>query len=99
MNSRRIKLAAAAVIGLAISAAVSYAAVEAVVQYSTISEDRVSFTEVQEPNLMVGGGASRKISVGGTSIASEDEAPHAWRSSASSTARARRGRSSRALGR
>ncbi len=74
MNSRRIKLAAAAVIALAILLPVSYAAVEAVVKYFTISEDRVSFPEVQEPNLMVGGGASRSISVGGTSIASADEA-------------------------
>jgi hypothetical protein len=74
MNSRRIKLAAAAVIALALLLPVSYAAVEAVVKYFTISEDRVSFPEVQEPNLMVGGMASRSISVGGTSIASEDEA-------------------------
>lgn len=74
MNSRHIKLAVAAVFGLAILLPVSYAAVEAVVQYFTVSEDRVSFTEIQEPNLMVGGMASRRISVGGTNISGEDEA-------------------------
>jgi hypothetical protein len=78
MISKRIKIAAAAVVALAVLLPVSYAAVEAVVKYFTISEDRVSFIDVQEPNhdtgLMTGVMASRRISVGGTNITSEDEA-------------------------
>jgi len=73
MNSRRIKLAAAAVIGLAILLPVGYAAVEAVVKYFTISQDRVTF-EAREPNYAANFAASRSISIGGTNIATEDEA-------------------------
>lgn len=74
MISKRIKIAAAAVVALAVLLPVSYAAVEAVVKYFTISEDRVSLLDVQEPNLATGFMASRRISVGGTNITSEDEA-------------------------
>jgi hypothetical protein len=67
------RLAAAAVIALAVLLPAGYAAVEAVVRYFTISEDRVAF-EIQEPNHAVGFAARRGISVGGTNIATEAEA-------------------------
>jgi hypothetical protein len=72
MISKRVKMAAA-VVALAVLLPVSYAAVEAVVKYFTISQDRVSF-EVQEPNYAAGFAASRSISIGGTNIATEEEA-------------------------
>ena len=71
--SRRFKIAAAAVVALAVLLPVSYAAVEAVVKYFTISEDEVSF-EVQDANGALGFAAHRSISVGGTNIATEEEA-------------------------
>jgi hypothetical protein len=73
MRNPIAKWAAAAVIALAILLPVGYAAVEAVVKYFTISEGRVSF-EIQEPNYAAGSMASRSISVGGTSITTEEEA-------------------------
>jgi hypothetical protein len=73
MISRRVKLAAAAVIALAILLPAGYAAVEAAVNYFTISEDHVSI-EMQEPNHAVGFTARRDISVGGANIATETEA-------------------------
>jgi hypothetical protein len=73
MNSRYLKLAVAAVVALAVLLPVSYAAVEAIVKYFTISEDRVSF-EVQDANSAVDFMAGRSISIGGMNIATEDEA-------------------------
>ncbi len=73
MNAKRIKLAAAAVLALAILLPAGYAAVEAVINYFTISETQVSI-EIQEPNVATGFMASRDVSVGGTDIATEDEA-------------------------
>lgn len=73
VNATRIRLAAAAVVALAILLPASYAAVEAVVNYFTISEDHVC-VETPEPNVTVGFAARRTISVGGPDIASEKEA-------------------------
>ncbi len=73
MNMKRIKWAAAAVLALAILLPAGYAAVEAVVNYFTISETQVSI-EIQEPNVTVGFGARRDVSVGGTNITTEAEA-------------------------
>ena len=73
MISKHIKIAAAAVVALAVLLPVSYAAVEAVVKYFTISEDQVSFVH-EEPDFTMDATAIRRISIGGTNIASEDEA-------------------------
>jgi hypothetical protein len=74
MISNRIRIAAAAGVALAVLLPVSYAAVQAVVKYFTISQDRVSF-DVQEPNnRSLHAVLTRSISVGGTNIATEDEA-------------------------
>jgi len=73
MISKRIKIAAAAVVALAVLLPVSYAAVDAVVKYFTISEDQVSFVH-EEPDFVMSAEATRRISIGGTNIASEEEA-------------------------
>jgi hypothetical protein len=73
MISKRIRIAAAAVIALAVLLPVSYAAVEAV-KHFIVSEDKVSF-EYPDPN---GGVTSylygRTISVTGTDIANDEQA-------------------------
>jgi hypothetical protein len=75
MISGRIKIAAAAVVALAVLLPVSYAAVEAMVKYFTISEDQVSLLdEARDPNHVLHAEARRSISVGGANIATEDEA-------------------------
>ncbi len=73
MNAKRIKWAAAAVLALAVLLPAGYAAVEAMINYFTISETQVS-TEMQGPDVVTGFGASRSVSVGGTDIATEAEA-------------------------
>jgi hypothetical protein len=74
MISKRIKIAAAAVVALAVLLPVSYGAIQAVKKYFTLSEDKVSF-EYRDPN---GGGTSyvygRSIAVGGTGIENEEQA-------------------------
>ncbi len=81
MISRRIKIAAAAVVALAVLLPVSYAAVEAVKHFVIVSEDKVSF-EYPDPN---GGVTSyvykrgtavgtRGTAVGGANIANEAQA-------------------------
>ncbi len=73
MISKRIKIAAAAVVALAVLLPVSYAAVEAV-KYFIVSEDKVSF-EYPDPNgstmTYVYG---RSVSVTGTDIADDEQA-------------------------
>jgi hypothetical protein len=73
MMNKRVKLAVAAVIALALMLPAGYAAVKAVVKYFTISEDRVSL-EFRDANYAAGFAASRKISIGGTNLATEEEA-------------------------
>jgi hypothetical protein len=65
-----MRIAAAAVIALAILLPAGYAAVEAVVKYFTLSEH----IETLDPNGTAGFMAGRSVSVGGTSIATEAEA-------------------------
>ncbi len=72
MISKRVKIAAAAVVALAVLLPVSYAAVEAVVKYFTISQDRVEF-KVEEPNYAAGFATGRSIRIGGTHMATEEE--------------------------
>ena len=73
MISKRIKIAAAAVVALAVLLPVSYAAVEAV-KHFIVSEDKVSF-EYPDPN---GGATSyvygRSVSVTGTDVENEEQA-------------------------
>ena len=73
MISKHIKIAAA-VVALAVLLPVSYAAVEAVVKYFTISQDQISFDVQESDSRSLHAVATRSISVGGTNIASEDQA-------------------------
>lgn len=72
MGSKRIKLAAAAVVALGVLLPVSYAAVEAVMKYFTV-QDPVSL-EVQGPGYDVAFNGSRNVTVGGTNISTEGQA-------------------------
>ena len=73
MMSKRSRLAIAAAVAVAIMLPAGYAAVQAVVKYFTISEDQVSFVH-EEPDFTMDATALRRISIGGTNIASEEEA-------------------------
>ena len=77
MISRRIKIAAAAVVALAVLLPVSYAAVEAVRHFIIVSEDKVSF-EYPDPNGGVTGyvyGRGTAVGVvGGTNMENEAQA-------------------------
>lgn len=76
MIGKRIKLAAAAVVALAVMLPVGYAAVGAVMKYFTISEDMVSFQD-PDPNggvVSFGFGYARTEVVTGTDIESEEQA-------------------------
>lgn len=76
MVRKRIKLAAAAVVALAVMLPVGYAAVGAVMKYFIISEDEVSF-QCPDPNggvVSFGFGYYRTEVVTGTDIESEEQA-------------------------
>lgn len=73
MNSRYVKLAAAAVIALAIMLPVSYGTVKAIKKYFTVAEDSVTF-EYPEPNGAVSYAYRRGVSVASTDATSEEEA-------------------------
>ncbi len=73
MISKRVKIAAAAVVALAVLLPVSYAAVEAVVKHFILSEDSVSF-EYPEPNGTAVYSVGRMTGIFSTGVASEEEA-------------------------
>ena len=74
MVSKRVRIAAAAVVALAVLLPVGYAAVDTVVKYFTISQDQISFDVQESDGRSLHAVATRSISVGGTNIDSEDEA-------------------------
>jgi hypothetical protein len=74
MTSKRIKIATAAVVVLAILLPAGYAALEAVVRHFTISQDQVSFDIQESDGRGLHAVATRRISVSGTNIATEEEA-------------------------
>lgn len=73
MNSRYMKLAAAAVVALAIMLPVSYGAVKAIKKYFKIAQNSVTF-EYSEPNGSFSYMYSRGVSVASTDATSEQEA-------------------------
>ncbi len=73
MNSRYIKLAAAAVIALAIMLPVSYGAIQAIKKYFTVTEASVMF-EYPEPNGVGAYTYGRRVGVTSTSATNEQEA-------------------------
>jgi hypothetical protein len=74
MISKRMKIAAATVVALAVLLPVGYGAVQAVKKYFTISEDKVSF-EYPDPNGTVASYVyGRSVGVSGTDIQNEEQA-------------------------
>jgi hypothetical protein len=74
MINKRIRIAAAAVVALAVLLPVSYGTIQAVKKYFTVSEDKVSF-EYPDPNDGVTSYVyGRSVGVGGTDIENEEQA-------------------------